>query len=105
MWVLRPSTEFRRRRFCAGLHLDGTLEKRTLVDCQRGGFQFTAYFGGLVDLHRGLRLDVPIYLAVDDNRATDDIGVDPSVLADHQHVVGGDRADEARVKPNGPFET
>ena len=58
----------------------------------------------VVQLDRALGADVPVDLAVDDDGAAGDLGVDLRALADDQHVVRHDGAGELAVDADGPLE-
>jgi len=85
----------------AGIHPGRALEEGALLDHQRRGLEIAADLGGAVDLDAGLRLDVPVHLAVDHDGAQVMFRVDARGLAHHQDVVGDDRADEARIDADG----
>ena len=92
------------RALLGGAHLRLALEHDALVDRERRALHVAAELRRMVQLDGGLRLDVPVHLAVHDDRSAGDVRVDPRVLADDEDVVREDRALELRVDPDGSGE-
>src|SRR6266545_1761867 len=92
-----------RRRGAAGT-ARRALEHGAPLDRERGGLHLATEDGGLLELDRLLRLDVPVHLALDDERAGGDLGVHLRALAHHENPVGHDRALEDGLDPHRPGE-